>query len=207
MSLAEEIGYEYELEENTTIDDIKASHMDGICIWVSGSGPSPSEEARYRIVKEAKAGARYYEKECPGKTANQAMITGIINAVNRVRFPMRLYIVSATALGFEKGLKGKGTNAGYLKELFGAVIEKNCHLTEVRWNNGSEELKKYIYSKNPDKEAAKAFDNKQSEKQLRYKEFIYRECLEKVTEILLENNVGRNVIYRVNELRPTVDNK
>lgn len=37
MSLTEKIGYEYELEENTTIDHIRENHQDGICIWVSGS--------------------------------------------------------------------------------------------------------------------------------------------------------------------------
>ena len=208
MSLAEEIGYECELEENTSIDRIRENHQDGICIWVSGSGPSPSEEANYRIVMEVVGkGEKYYDSVCPGKTANQTMITGIIDAVNRVTQPMRLYIITATSLGFEKGLKGKGTNAVYLKELFDAVIAKKCQLTEVRWNNGSYDLKKYIISKNPNKEAAKAFENKQSEKQLRFKEFVYRECLEKVTEILSENNVDETIIRMVKAVKPTVDNE
>ena len=60
--IEEDIKYEYELEENTSVEDIRGAHTDGICIWVSGSGPSSSEEAKYRIVMEAKGkstAARY----------------------------------------------------------------------------------------------------------------------------------------------------
>ena len=208
MSLTEEIGYEYEVEENTTIDHIKELHNDGIFIWVSGSGPTPSKNATYRILMEAKRCVpKYLENDCAGKTANQIMLIGIKDAVDCVRMPMRLYIICATSLGFEKGLKGKGTNAEYVKELFDSVIEKKCHVTEIRWSDGSYDLKKYIYSKNPDRVSAKALENKQSEKQLRFKEYIYRECLEKVITILEEEKISPTIIRKVKEVRPSTGNE
>lgn len=200
MSIADEIGYELEIQENMAINDIKESHKDGICIWVNGSGPSSSEEARYRIVMEAGALSKYMEKECPGKTANQVMLTGIIDALKCVLRPMKIYTISATALGFEKGLKGKGVNTLYFQKLFDLVREKKCQITEVQWKNGSYDLKKYIYSKSPDIREAQNFENKQNEKQLRFKECIYRECLEKVTAILKEHYVNENVIRKVNNV-------
>ncbi len=200
MISSEDIGYEFEIEENTTIEAIRESHNDGICIWVSGSGPSPSENSRYRIVMEANGKAKYMEKECPGKTANQVMIEGAKDAVGHILRPIRIYLIIPTSLGFDKGFKRKGVNAEHVQELFAAIKEKGCLLTEVRYINGSNDIKKYVAENNPDKKAVHALE----EKQLWYKNHVYQECLGKVTEILKEYHIDDEVIRKVNTIHPTL---
>ena len=55
MICAEEIGYEYEMEENTSIERIRNRHSDGIILWIKGSGRSPEgKSGKYRCVLEYK---------------------------------------------------------------------------------------------------------------------------------------------------------
>ena len=41
MICAEEIGYEYEIQENTSIDKIRNEYRDGVILCLNGSGKSP----------------------------------------------------------------------------------------------------------------------------------------------------------------------
>ena len=189
MIRPEDVGYELEFEENTTIENIKRTHADEVCIWVSGSGPSPSTSEN----------AKYMEKEGPGKTANQVMIIGAKDAVERILRPVRVYIITSIPLGFEKGFKGKGVNSELIQSLLAAVKEKDCQLTEIRFPGGSTDIKKHINEKNPDKTAVQTIEDKQ----MWFRNHLYQECLIKVTEILKEYNVDEEVIRRVNEIKPT----
>lgn len=199
MSISEQIGYELEIEENASISDLQDRFQDGLCIWISGSGGSGDMPAKYRIAIEYRKHIQYMESECPGKTANQAMIIGATDAIARITRPIRVYIISAATLGFESGLKGKGTNAKYIQDLFVAVMSRNCSLTEVRFVNGTDVIKRHICGTDPSGKADKDLKNRQ----LRYKEIIYRECIDKATKILKDCGVAEGVISRIKELHPS----
>lgn len=79
------------------------------------------------------------------------MITGAINAVQYVNKPVRLYLVSPTALGFVNGLKGKRPDGALIQQLCAVVKERNCQLTKVQFSGGSDVVKKFMYSCDPDK--------------------------------------------------------
>ena len=195
MVSAAEIGYEVEIQENVSIDDIRKEYTNGIIVWINGSGKSPDRKAgSYRCVLDYMGHVKYLEKQLPDATANQAMITGVIDAVQCVNKPVRLYLVSPTALGFVIGLKGKGSNGALIQQLCEVVKERNCQLTEVQFLGGSDVVKKFIYSCNPDKSQIDKLERQQEKKKSQYKEILYDECLSKVVQILQENDVEKTVI-------------
>lgn len=203
MVSAAEIGYEVEIQENVSIDDIRKEYTNGVIVWINGSGKSPDGKAgSYRCVLDYMGHVKYLEKQLPDATANQAMITGAIDAVQCVNKPLRLYLVSPTALGFVNGLKGKGPNGALIQQLCEIVKERNCKLTEVQFSGGSDAVKKFIYSCNPDKSQIDELERKQEKKKNRYKKMLYDECLSKVVQILQENDVEKAVIEAIMNIRP-----
>ncbi|MBE5869779.1 MAG: hypothetical protein E7294_00740 [Lachnospiraceae bacterium] len=194
MVTQEKIGYEIELQENISIDSLREQYQNGIIIWLTGSGPSPDRKSGcYRLVLDFAGHTKYMEKELPGKTANQTMILGAIDAVECVNKPFRLYIVSATALGFAGAFRGKGVNSSLLQELLFLIEQKACYLTEVQFYNGADLIKQFIRSCNPNKTTVKKKD---------YKQLIYEECLGKVERLLVQENVSREVIDRIRNIKP-----
>ena len=204
MICAEEIGYEYEMEENTSIERIRNRHSDGIILWIKGSGRSPEgKSGKYRCVLEYKGHTKYIEKDLPDATANQAMLLGAADAMECVNKPVRIFLVTPVQLGFVGGFKGKGVNADLVQELCKAIKAKRCQLTEVQYYNGADEIKKFVYSCNPDKSAMAHLEKKQEEKKQyinAYKAKIYEECLEKVVRVLTSYGVANSLLDEVRNI-------
>lgn len=205
MVTTDEIGYECEIQENVSVDDIRKAYEDGIIIWLNSSGTSPEgKAAAYRCVLDYKGHAKYLEKDLPEATANQAMIIGAIDAIMCVNRSLRLYLIAPVALGFVNGFKGKGVNGNLIQQLCECIKDKNCLLTEVQFINGGNAIKKFLYSCNPDK-AKVALNNKvQEDRKNRYKEMIYNECLLQVEKILARNGIGENIINDIREIKPLI---
>ncbi len=203
MVLAEEIGYECEIQENMSIDDIRNAYKDGIIIWINGSGTSPDgKSAKYRYVLDYLGQVKYLEKELPETTVNQAMIRGAIDAVKCVNKPCRIYLVTPSALGFASAFKGKGSNAELIHQLFEVIKDKNITFTEVQYMARRDEIKKFIHSCNPDKSKIKEYEKQQEDKKNRYKEMIYKECLLQVEKLLVEKGVDSSVVEEIRRIRP-----
>lgn len=204
MISAEEIGYDYEIQENTSIDRIRKKYSDGIILWLKGSGRSPEgKPGKYRCVLEYKGYTKYMEKELPEVTANQSMLLGAIDAMECVNKPSRIYLVTPIPLGFISGFKGKGVNADLVQELCKVVKAKHCQLTEVQYYSGADKIKKFVYSCNPDKTAMAHLEKKQEEKKQyisQYKAKIYEECLEKVIQVLTRYGVANSLLDEVRNI-------
>lgn len=203
MILPAEIGYECEIQENISLDDLREAYKDGIIIWLNGSGTSPDgKPGAYRCVLEYKGHTKFIEKQVPGATANQSMLMGAIEAVKCVNKPLRIFLISPTALGFASGFKGKGPNYSLVEQLCEDIKEKDCVLTEVQFINGSASIKKFVYSCNPNQSDVEQFQRKQEEKSNRYKEIIYRECLLKVEDVLANHGIDKSIIEAIRGIRP-----
>lgn len=202
MITAEDIGYEVELQENTSIERIRNVYKDGIIIWVNGSGTSPGgKTGTYRCVLEYQGKTIYIEDNLPGATANQVMIIGATEAIKHVTKPMKLYLVAPTALGFVKGFKGNGINSSLIQELCKTVHAKACQLTEVQFLDGADAIKEFIFSCNSDKKQLEAYERKKEDKKNIYKEIIYNECLTQVIQILKTNNVDAMVLEKIAKIK------
>ena len=210
MILAEEISFESEIQENICVEDIRKEYSEGIIIWLNGSGTSPDgKSGSYRCVLDYRGHVKFMERQLPGATANQTMIIGAIDAIQCINKPLRVYLISPAALGFVNGFKGKGPNGSLIQQLCECIKEKDCQLTEVQFINGGNEIKKFIYSCNPDKAKMSEYEKQQNEKQKskemyreKYKESIYNECLLKVIQVLTENGVDNSLIEMIREIRP-----
>ncbi len=202
MISKEDIGFNYEIQENISIEDLRKQYCDWIIIWMNGSGISPVNNAGvYRCVLEFKGNNKYIEGKLQAASANRAMVYGAINAVECVSKPIPLYIVCATHLGFDGAFKGKGPNADLLQELFELVNQKGCSITEVFCPSGAELIKKYVCSCNPDQKQPKVKKNKEDYRD-EYKRHLYRECLAKVKNVLEDAGVDKGIIDRVMEITP-----
>ena len=203
MITIDEIGYEYEIQENISIEEIRKSYSDGIIIWLNASGTSSDGKVgKYRCLLDYRGSVKYIEKNLLEVTANQAMIMGAIDATKCVNKPQRLYLITPTALGFATAFKGKGTNCSLIQQLYKEIKEKNCVFTEVQFLNGGDVIKKFVYSCNPDKSQVEAYDKQQNEKKKYYKKMIYKECLLIVERILLKHSVDNSILDEIRKIEP-----
>ena len=206
MISANEIGYECEIQENTSVEELRKNYNNCILIWINGSGASPNgNPGKYRCVLDFNGHVRYLEKQFPGATANEAMINGAIDATKCINKSMRLYIISSTALGFTTGFKGKGPNGALIQKLYEIIKEKKCELTEVQFINSGDAIKKFVLSCNPDKTEAGLYNSQQERKKEykdKYIEMIYKECLLKVERVLIKNNVDFKILNEVKKIKP-----
>ena len=203
MISPEEIGYECEIQENISIEELREEYKDSIIIWLNGSGASPDgKPGAYRCVLDYKGHTKYINNQVPNGTANQSMLTGAIEAVGHVTKPLRIYLISPTALGFVNGFKGKGPNGALVQQLCEIIKEKACFLTEVQYINGGAAIKKFVYDCNPNKEEVEQYQKKQEEKASWYKEKIYKECLLKVEKLLISRGIDNRIIDEIRGIRP-----
>ena len=205
MITKEQIGYELEIEENVSVDDIRKAHPTDFLIWLSGSGQSPNgNRASYRYLVEMGKNVKFVKGEVSDATANQAFIYGIIDAVSRLTKPMRVFAISPTTLGFERAFKGKGVNCGLLQQLFEILAEKQCTITEVRFESGAEAIKIHIYNNSGDAkliQEKKEQDSRQKEYKYNYKATVYQECLSKVSSVLATHGISEEIINEVMQIQ------
>ena len=131
------------------IEEIKKDCEDGIIIWLSASGGSFNSGASssYTCGLEYKGKKEIITASTDSHTANQSMILGAIDCAKRIQKSYRIYLVSATQLGFISGFKGKGINAALIQRFVEVIEEKGCQMTEVVYLNGAKYIKEYLADK------------------------------------------------------------
>lgn len=203
------LNYELELQENTDVDSVRASYAGYIILWVTGSGRSTEDgDGYYRCLLQFNDYTKYIEGPAPNATANQAIIYGAFECIKRVTKPSKVAIISATALGFENAFKGKGPNAALLQQLYEEMKSRGCSLTEVRFLNGADEIKSYMYQKSGDQRLIRS---KQKEQDRRsgyvssYKQTVYAECIRKVVAILEKNHVSEDIVNQIKDISDNMD--
>ncbi len=209
MISKEALNYELELQENTDIDSICESFAGYIILWITGSGRSTEDgDGYYRCLLQFNDYTKYIEGPAPNATANQAMIYGACECIKRVTKPSKVAIISATALGFESAFKGKGPNAALLQQLYENMKRKGCSFTEVRYLNGADTIKSYVYQKSGDPRLSQLKQTEQNRKKgyvSSYKQNVYNECIQKVIAILEKNQVSDAVISQVKAITDNIE--
>ena len=203
------LNYEMEIQENTDIDSVRASYAGYIILWVTGSGRSTEDgDGYYRCLLQFNDYIKYIEGPAANATANQAMIAGACECIKRVTKPSKISIISATALGFENAFKGKGPNAALLQQLYEEMKNRGCSLTEVRFLNGADSIKSYVYSKSGDQRLIQSKQKEQERKKeyvSSYKQSIYDECIRKVVAILEKNHVSEDIVNQIRDIAENIE--
>ena len=193
---AEEIGYEEEILENLSVEDIRKEYGGELLIWISASGSSFSRpEGTYYALLDYKGHREYREKSLPGESANRMMIHGMIDTIRSLKRACQIRLIVPARLGFEAGFRGKGTNVELLQEALRAVREKECRLTVLFFPGGADLIRAEVMAASGRIDERKSAGN-------RYKDMIWRECLMRVTELLRRRGVDPAVIEEVRALRP-----
>lgn len=192
-----------------SVEDIQKLHIRDINIWITASGCSGGKEGQLRYILQYGNGTKFGEEMLSGATANQAYIQGAIHAVRRITGSFRICIIVPTALGFEKGFRGKGVNGELIGTLYEEIAKRGCTLTEVRYLNGADVIKKYIAQNADNTKYADELERKQNEKQnkkqnkkLQYEMKIYKECLVKVCRILEAEGIDNEILEKINKIKP-----
>lgn len=143
---AEDINFQTRVYNGNTvtINKLKEDLKDGIIIWTTGSGASPSGNSHYKCGIELHGHLKVVTGDAGTYTANQVAILGVTECIGCINKPSQVYLVSAMALGLKKGLSGIGANKVLVQELLGKILKKGCQLTEVHYQNGAGSIKRYL---------------------------------------------------------------
>lgn len=185
-----DIGYAEEIIENMPVEDIRDVYEDSLLLWLCGSGSGPSHSGgSYYCVMDYKGRTKFLEGEVYGASVNAALIAGFHQAMESLKKPVNILLLTPCPLGFHAGFRGKGPNAEKLQAALALIKEKGCTLTASVIPGGL--IKQFVMEQG---------GKPQEPKENKYKKIIYRECLEKVCRLLQENQVDPAVIQQVREI-------
>ena len=113
-----------------------------------------------------------------------------------IKKPSSLRIIAPCSLGFKQGFRGKGTNGEMVQQFLELVKEKGHNLS---------------FSV-ADVDVVKGWVGKQAGKEFiprneKTKRLAYEECIDRVVELLEEEQIAKSVIEKVKMIKPSTDVK
>jgi len=194
MVTEEDLQYEKNLLENLSVEKIHEMFPEDVLLWIRGSAGSPNRpDAMYYGLLDYKGNVRFFEGAVPDATMFGALIAGVKAAVEMIRFPVRVHLITPTDIGLQRGFKAKGMYGGQYQEILQMLKDKSCQLSDSRADG--ETVRMWIMSHSDKPAAAEPKENK-------YKKIVYRECLGKVTELLRQHQIDPELINQINQLQP-----
>ena len=85
---------------------------------------------------------------------------------------------------------------------------RGCSLTEVRFLNGADSIKSYVYSKSGDQRLIQSKQKEQDRKKeyvSSYKQSIYDECIRKAVAILEKNHVPEDIVNQIRDIAENIE--
>lgn len=193
MVTREDVNYAEEINENLSAEDIRNLYPESLLIWVCGSGCGAGRPfASYSCVLDYKGKTKHLDGEVHAASANAAMIEGFKAAVENVKIPVSILLLTPCPLGFSGGFRGKGPNSAGIQAAVELVKEKGCSLT-------TSVVTGEVVQKSVASQSGKTLEPRAN----KYKITIYRECIDKVCRLLLKHGVDQEIIDQV---RPIVKN-
>ena len=187
MITQQDVDYSEEIIENMTAEAIREIYADSLLVWMYGSGSGTGHPAgNYYCIMDYKGNTKFIEGEIYGASANAAMIEGFHQAVNSIKKPINIHLLTPCPLGFNTGFRGKGPNAEILQSALEALKGKECTLTTSVITGDL--IKLFVMEQS---------GKQQEPRENKYKRVIYNECLGKVCKILQENGVDQTIIDQV----------
>lgn len=191
--------------EKVIYDGVKPQYINKVypehlLVWVLGSGGDDNRSGSFQLLMQYKSKKEYYEGSVNGATANQAAIAGVDFAIDKIKSPVRIYVITKVPLGFKKG----SSNYSLTKPILEKVEAKGNGLTEVVCTGMGYSFEKYIVENSKEEIIHKRFEEKQKERKEKAKEHmesvkreVRKELLNEVVEILYSENVDELVIDRI----------
>jgi len=203
----EDLDFQVEYHENTTIEDVLRLHENDVCILIHGSGISPDRTGRasFEALLKYRTHTKHIATALNDETANQAAIKGIMLCVDCINVQSRVCVISPVALGFEKAFKSSGMNYAMIQELYRCLLEKECKFTEARCTGMNEQIKRVIRANGNNPYATQRDEEKEKKKnhyKMQYIRKIYGDCINDVINVLQSEGVSANIIAKVQKIEP-----
>lgn len=113
-------------------------------IYSIGSCNHLTRAGSYEVILEYKEKFFYMSADIENTTANRCIIQGLIDAVERLKEPCDVEMITSTSIGVKLASKGKGPNFDKISELFRAIMEKQCTVDFVEWLGEGDKLNSLI---------------------------------------------------------------
>ncbi len=192
MITQEDVSYSEETIENLTAAQIRDIYEDSVLLWMCGSGSGVGHPAgSYSYVMDYRGRTKYSEGEIYGASTNAAMIEGFLQAVSGLKKPVSILVLTPCPLGFQTGFRGKGPNAGEIQAALEIVKKKGCTLKTGVITGDL--IKRFVME-----QSGRVMEPKENH----YKKVIYRECLDKVCQVLQQNGTAPEIIAQIREISP-----
>lgn len=126
-----------------------AEHPDSYVIFVTGGWSFFDLTAYYQCLLCFGGYRKKIQNQLKEqKSPNAAMLIGAMDACYLLRKEgTTLYLISPTALGFKKGMKGKGPNADLIHGVLGLCAEKKIDVIDMDLHNGGDMIREIINGK------------------------------------------------------------
>lgn len=141
-----QLGYEIEDGNGKSLQDILRTHEKDICIIIHGSSYNnvTDKKSHYEAVMVYNNISMTIKGELNNESANQAMIKGFTECAKHITKPMKVCVITATRLGFEKAFNGKGVNCTLIEEFYEELYSKKCAFTEIKYLYMAEDIKTFL---------------------------------------------------------------
>lgn len=201
MITKDEINYDVELAENTSIDDLRQAYKDYVIIWLSASGKTEDNpDGSYRFIVEYNGTTRFGSDNLHDASQTKALVHGFRHALRLLIRRSHICVIAPTAFGIEDAFMGKGEDLSVFEDAFNLIKRHKSSLLEVRYLDGADEIDKYICDKGGDSSFKRKLELKEHKKNKaisEYKNKIYKECLAKVALEMEKNEISDEVIQNV----------
>lgn len=123
-----------------------AEHPEDYVVFLSGGWNYVDRTAYYQaLLCYGQYRKKISEHLKEQKSPNAAMLIGAMHACSLLKKEgTKLYLISPTALGFKKGMKGKGPNADLVQGVLGLCAEKKIELVDIDLHDGGDLVREII---------------------------------------------------------------
>lgn len=121
--------------------------MKTIHIYATGSCDTASRIGTAESLLEYKDRTKYLSRRLENTTANRCIIQGLIIAVEQIKEPCSVVLITATPVGAKQAARGKGVNVDLVLELLHTLNARDCTYAFEVWPGRGDEVRQRILSR------------------------------------------------------------
>lgn len=120
--------------------------MKAIGIYSVGSCDAGTREGFCEVLLEYNGKSKYVHLHIHDTTANRCIIEGLLTGVRLIKEPCAVTLTTATKIGVERALRGKGVNFDLVQTLIAELQARRCTFDFDVWEGRGEELRSKVVS-------------------------------------------------------------
>ncbi|MCK6190986.1 hypothetical protein [Pseudomonas sp. EYE_354] len=118
--------------------------MKTISIYSVGSCDTTTRLGTAESLLEYNGNTKYLHQQLQNTTVNRCIIEGLISCVDQLKEPCSVLLVTATKIGVQKALRGKGINADLVGRLIKDLQKRDCTFNFEVWEGRGDELRSKV---------------------------------------------------------------